>query len=183
MKHLYKLFLVLLVFSLPVLAQDPIPAVQRGHVDRFTRYIGRHVKETFTDFTHDKEWAAVVTLSAMAEAADSTTTCIGFNHGFQESNPVYFHTHSCPKLVIGSSFLFVTRMTATHVVWKELVAKCRYDATNGPHREWWQSYDPESCKHVMWIGVLNVPVNAIGAYGNVCLLNGGCVIKPKKVGP
>jgi hypothetical protein len=168
-------------------AQDEatLPAAKAGHVGRFFRYIGHHLKHTFTDVRYDREWAAVFLLDSAAQVADTWTTCRGLSRGFQESNPLFGHTRSCGMIVLGTSLVHLTKWTATHALKDEMVQQCWHDATQGRHRDWWEkgAASPSSCRHAMFVGVATTPSHIMNAYANECHLGGGCYAKPKPPAP
>lgn len=160
-------------FSFPSAAQTPGPRpdAERGRVARFLGYVGHHAKGTVTDMFHDKQWTAMVFITAAAQTADTVTTCRGLNAGFRETNPLFLHTRSCAKFALGANLLYFAQLTAAHASRDEMVKQCTYDKESGPHQSWWTDgkhggSDPAGCKVVLWLPVLAVPSHIMNAYNN-----------------
>lgn len=116
----------------------------------------------------------MVFITAAAQTADTVTTCRGLGRGFVEGNPLFQHTRSCAKFAFGANLLLVAELVSTHSAMTEFTDECVYEATDPTykHYDWWKGYDPQKCRHIMWLpALIGAPSHAMNALGNENLLN------------
>jgi hypothetical protein len=146
---------------------------QESKAAGFFKFMGKETVDTFRQVKHDKEWAAVVGITGSALTTDLVTSCRGFNRGLRETNLLAYGSTSCGQVVAIGVTLQVAGWVGTHILADWLEEECLRD-NQAP--EQWKHGNARSCRHVQLAGLLSAPLNATAAYGNECVINGGCVI-------
>jgi len=131
MKRLLIAVLAILMLSVSGHAQEPQTAAEHGKVYGAVHYVGRHVKETFTDVKRDPVWGTVVVGTIVANGLDTGTSAYLFSHHLAaEGNPLLPRNPSMGFLVSTAVFETLTQLTAEHMVREHVTNWCKKDAAN-----------------------------------------------------
>jgi hypothetical protein len=174
----------MVLLGLPTQAQVATPAATSSAFGRFTHYVGRHIKETFTDMRKDRLWGVAVAGNWVLEGLDEGTTIYGVHHGLIETNWLYGKRPSAPKIIGFGSVFTLAQLTTTHMIREDFTNICHRDADN-PNSLWnsgkiaagsyrWQTcqYGGDAVAIVVWAP------RAEDVAGNFCVLKNACILKP-----
>ena len=127
-----KLFIMaaLLILASAAKGQEPNAESKHGKLRSFFGYVGRHVKESFTDCKTDKLWCGYVIGVGLINAADTGETIVGMHRGFRETSPLFGPHPSTLRLVSESAGITVAHFTTMHMLRELFTDKCKSDAAD-----------------------------------------------------
>jgi hypothetical protein len=178
MKRLVIAIVLVVASAFCANAQEPAPAATRGKLSTTFHFIGRHVKESFTDCKTDKLWCFYVVGSSLIDAADTGTTIVAMHRGgFGETSPFFGSHPSTFRLVSESAAITVTRLTVFHIARERYSNLCNREADD-PNSMYSRiaakrgiSPDPHRCTLAMdLVGWTPVPYQVAAVVSNIKLL-------------